>query len=63
MKVELFCICGAGAEGEISPEPAADRFRSFWDQFHKGPEHRPCTREEAAAAFAAQNGGVGPSFA
>ena len=55
MKVDLYCICGAGAEGEIEPPAAAEKFRTFWFQVHTGPEHRECSRKEASAALAAKD--------
>lgn len=54
MRVDLFCICGTGAEGEVAPEAAAETFRKFWYQIHTGPGHADCDRATARAAFAAK---------
>ncbi len=51
MKFGLFCSCGAGAEGEILPDSAADKLIAFWRGLHQGPGHKSCTRKEAAAAM------------
>lgn len=56
MKIALFCKCGAGAEGEIRPDAAAEKFLAFWAQVHEGPEHGACDRAEAALALRLKHG-------
>lgn len=52
-KIALFCICGAGAEGEIGGlGGAADKFKEGWYQVHAGPGHGDCDRDTAARAHA-----------
>ena len=51
MKIAFFCTCGAGAEGEIRPEAAGEKFKRFWYETHKGPDHSDCTRKEAQHAL------------
>lgn len=50
-KIALFCICGAGAEGEIGGlGNAAEKFREFWYKAHSGDGHGDCDRKTAARA-------------
>lgn len=51
MKFGLFCRCGAGAEGEILPDSAAEKVIAAWREIHQGPGHVCCTREEAVKAM------------
>jgi hypothetical protein len=50
-KIALFCICGAGAEGEIGGRGnPAEKFKAFWYKVHSGEGHGDCDRETAARA-------------
>ena len=52
-KIALFCICGAGAEGEIGADASAiQKFKEVWYQVHAGPGHGDCDRETTARAHA-----------
>lgn len=51
MRFGLFCRCGAGAEGEILPDSAAEKVIAAWREIHHGAGHRSCTRKEAAKAM------------
>lgn len=52
-KITLFCICGAGAEGEIGAQAGAiQKFKEVWYQVHAGLGHGDCDRETAARAHA-----------
>lgn len=50
MKLELFCKCGAGAEGEIDPRGELP-FVAVWNSVHSGESHAPCTKDEARTAY------------
>jgi hypothetical protein len=54
MKIQLFCKCGAGAEGEVGPLSAAEKLRRLWYEVHDGPGHGDCEREEAKRALLEQ---------
>lgn len=49
MRLGLYCACGDAAEGEMLPDSIADGFIAFWKKTHQGPQHRPCTKDEASA--------------
>lgn len=52
MKIQLFCKCGAGAEGVIEGlQSAAEKFRKLWYKTHSGPGHEDCDRETARRAM------------
>lgn len=54
--IRLFCSCGAGAEGEIAPAAAAQKFLAFWRAEHQGDGHRECGKDEAMAEFRRREG-------
>ena len=59
MKIALYCICGAGAEGEVAPAAAALTFKRVWCQEHWGTGHAECDRATAARK-AAEDDRKGP---
>lgn len=54
MKIQLYCRCGAGAEGEIGSLEAAEKFRAIWYKEHEGPGHGDCEKDEAVKVFVAK---------
>ena len=55
MKIQLYCKCGAGAEGDVDSLKAAEKFRHLWYEVHDGPGHGDCEKDEAARVFEEKN--------
>lgn len=49
MKIEMYCKCGGGCEGECDDRAEA-KVREAWAQVHNGPDCAPCDKATAKAA-------------